>query len=380
MKTAYVVAGLGYGDEGKGATVDFICRTRDVGMVIRYNGGSQAAHNVVAPDGRHHTFAQFGSGMFVPGVHTHLSRFMLVDPFNMAREADHLERLGLGPWGRITIDPKCLIITPFQKALNRIRCQGTNASCGMGIGETRGHHLSHGDKVLFAGDLRNWKTATEKLNFIQQLCCEATEGYGIIAKKMLETHFNIIWEPCAPSRIAREMEFLSEYVAEMPRVLNGRFDQAKDAVFEGAQGVLLDENHGEQGFNTWTNTTFGNALKILDYYQWDGAVQKIGVMRTYHTRHGDGPFKTESKELADKYPEPHNCNHGPQGRFRIGHFDPKLFKRAIEICGGVDGLALNHIDVNPYFFTRERREIEKLILIKGFGTTADDREWAARIT
>jgi adenylosuccinate synthase len=86
----YIVCGLGFGDEGKGSVVDFLCSPRrpdPARTVIRFNGGAQAAHNVLAADGRHHTFAQFGSGSFTPGVRTHLSRFVLVDPLALAAEA-----------------------------------------------------------------------------------------------------------------------------------------------------------------------------------------------------------------------------------------------------------------------------------------------------
>src|ERR1700722_28153 len=94
-RTSWVICGLGYGDEGKGATVDYICRTRGVKLICRFNGGPQTAHNVCLEDGRWHTFSQFGSGMFVPDVRTHLSHYMLVNPLNMANEEEHLYLLGI---------------------------------------------------------------------------------------------------------------------------------------------------------------------------------------------------------------------------------------------------------------------------------------------
>ncbi|MGH3242709.1 MAG: adenylosuccinate synthetase, partial [Spirillospora sp.] len=90
-----IVVDLGYGDAGKGTVVDHLCSANPVAAVVRFNGGAQAAHNVVLDNGRHHTFAQFGSGTFTPGVRTHLSRFMLVDPLALAAEADHLRALGV---------------------------------------------------------------------------------------------------------------------------------------------------------------------------------------------------------------------------------------------------------------------------------------------
>src|SRR5262245_21999790 len=79
-RRAIILGGLGYGDEGKGTWTDFLARTEPVHTVVRFNGGAQAGHNVVTSDGRHHTFAQFGSGALVRGVNTHLSRFMLLNP------------------------------------------------------------------------------------------------------------------------------------------------------------------------------------------------------------------------------------------------------------------------------------------------------------
>ena len=88
---AIIVVGLGFGDEAKGATVDFLCAQDDVAGVVRFNGGAQAAHNVVA-DGRHHTFRQFGSGT-LSGVPTFLSRYCLVEPIGLAGEAEDREIL-----------------------------------------------------------------------------------------------------------------------------------------------------------------------------------------------------------------------------------------------------------------------------------------------
>ena len=86
MTEHVAVVDLGYGDAGKGTVVDALCAASRKRAVLRFNGGAQAAHNVVAPDGRHHTFAQFGSGTFA-GVPTHLTRFVVVDPLALAAEA-----------------------------------------------------------------------------------------------------------------------------------------------------------------------------------------------------------------------------------------------------------------------------------------------------
>jgi hypothetical protein len=113
------VVDLSYGDAGKGSVVDWLCSPvarmegRPVHAVVRFNGGAQAAHRVVSADGRQHVFSQFGSGTFWPGVQTHLSRFVLVEPLALAAEAEHLATLGIeAPLARITVDRRALLTTP----------------------------------------------------------------------------------------------------------------------------------------------------------------------------------------------------------------------------------------------------------------------------
>ncbi|WP_280342182.1 adenylosuccinate synthetase, partial [Nocardia neocaledoniensis] len=144
-----VVVDLGFGDAGKGATVDWLCAPEaDLGVaaVVRFNGGAQAAHNVVA-DGRHHTFAQFGAGTF-HGVPTLLSRHMLVEPMALAAESERLAALGVrDPLGLLAIDGRALLTTPIHIAANRARedARGSSrhGSCGRGIGETAWYALEH---------------------------------------------------------------------------------------------------------------------------------------------------------------------------------------------------------------------------------------------
>lgn len=152
---ALVVADLGFGDAGKGSSVDFLVRAYKAHTVVRYNGGAQAGHNVVTQDGRQHVFAQFGSGTFVPGVQTHLSRHMLVNPVSMLDEEEHLCSLSVSDaFHRTTIDEEALIITPFHQAANRLReyarGKDRHGSCGRGIGETMTDALRWPDMAVRA--------------------------------------------------------------------------------------------------------------------------------------------------------------------------------------------------------------------------------------
>jgi adenylosuccinate synthase len=122
----------------------------------------------------------------------------------------------------------------------------------------------------------------------------------------------------------------------MRRLLN-----AGPAVFEGAQGVLLDEWRGFHPYTTWSTTTFANAETLLA--EAGETAVRLGVVRCYLTRHGPGPFVTEDPTL--EFPEPQNGTGTWQGAFRTGHPDAVALRYAAEVAGGVDGVALTHLDV-----------------------------------
>lgn len=376
MKTVYMVAGLAFGDEGKGATVDFLTQIHNAGLVVRYNGGSQAGHNVVTSDGRWHTFSQFGSGTFHPGVKTHLSEYMLVNPENMMRENAHLHELGIhDAIERLTVSEDCLIITPFDRAINHLleesRGENHHGTCGHGVGRCRSEHLKHGDKVLFAGDLKDKEKTRKKLLFIQQEAKELSDfilkAYPLLAADPFidggEAAINICcdryhdWERIVRVVHRRQLKYLLE--------------ETDCTIFEGAQGVLLDENYGTAPYNTWTDTTFNNALKLLEECNYRDKKYKVGVLRSYYTRHGEGPFPTEEKTIS--FPEPHNNGSGWQGKFRFGYFDFRALNYAMRICGGVDFFALNHLDQKNIVSGLERFTGVP-IRITGWGPTLKDRK------
>src|SRR6266508_4251297 len=138
MKRAIITVCLGFGDEGKGATFDFLCRRYEADLVVRYSGGSQAGHNVQLPDGGRHTFSQFGAGTLA-GVPTYLGRAVVLHPTALAREGEHLRELGVGaPFATLPVPPGCLVSTWVPQALSRLRellrGPGRHGSCGHGIG------------------------------------------------------------------------------------------------------------------------------------------------------------------------------------------------------------------------------------------------------
>ena len=157
---ASIVTDLGFGDAGKGTIVDYLTRQSASAIIVRFNGGAQAAHNVHTTDGKHHTFSQFGSGILTAGTRTFLSHYVLFDPFALQNEAQALSDLGLvNPLSRVIVDGAALTVTPFQKAANRVReslrGDGRHGSVGMGIGETMADMLAFPELAVYAVDLRD---------------------------------------------------------------------------------------------------------------------------------------------------------------------------------------------------------------------------------
>lgn len=328
----WIVVDLGYGDAGKGTVVDWLCATRPVHTVVRFNGGAQAAHTVVLPDGRRHTFGQFGAGTFRPGVRTHLSRFVVVDPLALAAEADHLAAIGVGDaLDRLTVDEAALIATPYHRAANRAReiARGADrhGSCGLGVGEAMAYALEHPDDAPRVGDCRTPARLADKLATLRD---RLTDAVGPLDAPAVDD--------CLPA-----FRGFASRLSIVDGTYLGRVARAATLVFEGAQGVLLDEWHGFHPYTTWSTTTFGNAEKLLADTGAPGAVERLGVLRIVTTRHGPGPLVTEDATLP--LHDPHNPTNPWQGRFRFGHFDAVAHAYALAVAGGADGLALTHLDV-----------------------------------
>jgi adenylosuccinate synthase len=327
-----VVVDLGYGDAGKGTVVDWLCSresSRPVHAVVRFNGGAQAAHHVVTRDGRCHAFAQFGAGTFTPGVRTHLSRFVLVDPLAVAAEAAHLASLGVpAPLELLTVDRDALLATPYHQAANRARELARGASrhgsCGMGIGETASYALAYPDDAPRVGD------------------CTTPH---VLARKLIALRDRLAGElgPLATPPVTDACDAYRAFAGRVS-IVDGSFLpsllRAGPVVFEGAQGVLLDEWRGFHPYTTWSTTTFANAEQLLT--EAGQTAIRLGVTRCYMTRHGPGPFVTEDTSLD--LPEVHNGHNQWQGAFRTGHLDAIALRYAIDATGGVDAIALTHLD------------------------------------
>jgi adenylosuccinate synthase len=351
--SAHIICDLGFGDAGKGSWTDSMAHKLQSNLVVRYNGGAQAAHTVYLPDGRKHTFNQFGSASFIPDVPTLLSRFMLINPMRLVHEAHDLQLLGVeNPYGRIFIDQRALVTTPYQMAANRLReyCRAErHGSCGLGVGETMQDWLDFPDHVLVAADFHQPELLRQKLTWhrqlkVEQLADQLTRLTGVDLPSSIQNAVALLTQD---SEAADIDDFLLEIAGSL-QILSAEaacqlMNSSHHPIFEGAQGVLLDENFGFHPNTTWSTTTPQNALTLLEEAGFTGEVTRYGILRTYATRHGAGPFPTSDSDLQRQLAEPDNPTNDWQGEFRVGHLDLNLLRYALKVAP-VDALLISGLD------------------------------------
>jgi adenylosuccinate synthase len=372
-RSATIVTDLGFGDAGKGTIVDYLAR-RGGGspLVVRFNGGAQAGHNVVTPDGRQHIFHQFSSASFVPGARTHLSRFMLVSPLLLSHEADQLHALDVNePHRRLTIDRGARIITPYHEAANRLReaarRAGRHGSCGHGIGETMADSISFPEDTLFAGDLSSYALSRLKLESVRTRKLEELAGLmpELIGNPLPSVTLDLetLWDTNLSHDVAVFYRLFARDVAIVDENHLGRLlRETPNVIFEGAQGVLLDEWRGFHPYTTWSTTTFANADQLLSEQDYPGEVTHLGVLRAYGTRHGPGPFVTEDPVLTRLIPDEHNGTNQWQRQFRVGYFDLVAARYALEVAGTTDCLAITCMDrINEVLHAVDKRPVPNRI-------------------
>ena len=339
MTRAIVTVGLGFGDEGKGATVDYLVRARGADLVVRSSGGAQAGHNVVLPDGRRHAFAQFGAGTFA-GARTWLGPRMIVSPATLALEAERLRSLGVAdPFSLLEAHPEALVSTFYHVCLNRLRelARGgrRHGSCGLGIGETRSYWLRFGSDAVVVGDLRDRRGLVRKLTLLRdRLLLDLQELEAVDpepARLLYET------SPAA------EADVLQRAAGDVRT--SSRLPEAETVVFEGAQGILLDEYAGFHPHTTWSTVTPLHARELAEEAGIRD-VEVLGVTRAYATRHGAGPLPTHDPDWTAARADPGNPRNDWQGAMRAGPLDLVLLRYAAEV-GRIDGLVVNGLDQLP---------------------------------
>lgn len=306
---AHIVVGLGYGDEGKGITTDYLCSTLSHPIVIRYSGGQQAGHTVIK-DGVKHIHSNFGAGT-LRGVPTYFSEFTTFYPATILREKKRLAKKGVkNPL--LILHPLAKMTTPFDVFANR-ECPNTkeHGTCGLGIGKTMKRHES--PFHLYAIDLLNRETLVQKIKNIGKLY------YGFDDKMSddLLDEFADFWEAID--------------TLELPIAGYDMLKNYNNLIFEGSQGILLDMTHGVFPNVTYSNTTSKNAMEICDRLEIGVREREVYyITRTYHTRHGAGVFKEQAIDLKNNHEEI-NVNNIYQGQFKVAPLDYDLLNYALKV-------------------------------------------------
>jgi adenylosuccinate synthase len=335
MNNSIVVLGTQWGDEGKGKIVDLL--SRDADAVVRFQGGHNAGHTLVI-DGEKTVLHLIPSGILQPGVECFIGNGVVLSLTALRHEIEKLEAKGLEVRSRIRISPSCAIIMPWHEMLDRAR---EEARGDRAIGTTcRGIGPAYEDKIARRGlrtsDLLNQDVLAEKIEHILEFHnFELTGRFGM--------------EPLSAKEMLAEARELGTYFADQVADVSGRLYELRDAgkrvMFEGAQGSLLDIDHGTYPYVTSSNTTIGGVCtgagigpNAIDYV--------LGITKAYVTRVGGGPFPTElfdenGERLARRGDEFGATTGRPR---RCGWLDAVALRRMVRL-NGVTGFCVTKLDV-----------------------------------
>ncbi len=329
-----LVIGTQWGDEGKGKIVDLLGEQAD--FAVRFHGGNNAGHTVVVA-GKKFPFHLIPSGILRPKTVGVIANGVIIDPQILIGEIEFLESQGFSLKNKLLISSRCHLIMPYHKALDEAyeNARGKNK-----LGTTRrGIGPTFADKVSYNGirvyELINWQQFEEKFTFQAKIKNKILKLFGvepINIKKSLENY-------------KKYREKIIPYVADTFLVLKEAVESGREIVFEGAHGVMLDNDFSPYPFATGSNVITGavntGAGVVLpkNTHIW-------GVVKAYLSRVGSGSLPTEiSDKTADLIREKGFEYGTTTGRLRrIGWLDLEANKFAIEVCG-INKIALTKIDV-----------------------------------
>jgi len=335
MNKSIVVLGAQWGDEGKGKIVDLLTEKAD--FVVRFQGGHNAGHTLVI-NGKKTVLHLIPSGALHDGVTCLIGNGVVLSPAALIKEMDELVSQGIPVDDRLKLSPACPLVLPFHVALDQAREKARGNSK---IGTTgRGIGPAYEDKVarrgLRLGDIAN------QASFKMQLD-ELLEYHNF----MLKNYYQV--DPISKKNVLDESlayaDRLLPMMADITKVLHDAREAGSSMLFEGAQGSLLDIDHGTFPFVTSSNTTAGGASTgtgmgplHFDYV--------LGITKAYTTRVGSGPFPTElfcevGKHLGEKG---HEFGATTGRERRCGWFDAVAVKRAAQL-NSMSGICLTKLDV-----------------------------------
>lgn len=352
-----VVVGTQWGDEGKGKLVDWL--TESAQGVVRFQGGHNAGHTLVI-NGVKTALHLIPSGIMRPGVKCYIGNGVVLSPTKLLEEIEGLEKAGVQVRDRLRISEACPLILPLHAVLDVAREAAREQHGSEKIGTTgRGIGPAYEDKIarraLRAQDLKHPERFAAKLRELLDLYNHVLLGYLGSAKlqfsdtltpylKQGELQFDAIYDEAM-----RQAEAVVPMLADVSRELNEAHRNGANLLFEGAQGTLLDVDHGTYPYVTSSNCVAGNAAAgsgvgpgMLHYI--------LGITKAYCTRVGGGPFPTELDWETPGTPGYHMSTVGAEkgvttGRSRrCGWFDAALLKRSAQV-NGLSGLCITKLDV-----------------------------------
>jgi len=335
MAKSVVVLGSQWGDEGKGKIVDLL--TESVSQVVRFQGGHNAGHTLVI-DGKKTILHLVPSGILRENVQCLIGNGVVLSPKALLKEIDMLEQSGVPVRDRLRVSPACPLILSYHEALDHARETKLGKSA---IGTTgRGIGPAYEDKVARRGlrvlDLADLESFEKKLNAVLDYHNFAlTQYYGVDAvdpKQLME-------------EVKEYAKLLLPMMLDVCDTLHESRAAGNNILFEGAQGTLLDIDHGTFPFVTSSNTTAGGTAtgtgvgpRDIDYV--------LGITKAYTTRVGSGPFPTELFDDTGAHIAKVGAELGATtGRARrCGWLDGVALKRAIQI-NSISGLCMTKLDV-----------------------------------
>lgn len=327
LKKVYVVLGLGFGDEGKGLTTDYLCLNAKRGIVIRYNGGHQAGHTVVNGNGDRHVFSNFGSGSFRK-IPTYWSSFCTFSPIFFLEELDILPVEPI-----IYIDKQCPVTTHYDVLYNRAvessRGKNRHGSCGVGFGATIDRSKTPSLKLTFE-DLFNADVCISKMEAIKLYYKDKINTETVYDFELFD-HYNEDIKFFDSIQKLKELIGSEKIILTEEREIFSKESLWETYIFEGAQGIMLDIDTGLKPYVTKSNTTSKQALEILKRQNTNFDIDIFYVTRAYLTRHGAGPFRDSEPRLKLKNNQFETNKYNDfQKEFKIGYLDVDIINHAIK--------------------------------------------------
>jgi adenylosuccinate synthase len=335
MGQSVVVLGAQWGDEGKGKIVDLL--TEKIGAVVRFQGGHNAGHTLVI-NGKKTVLHLIPSGILRADTLCLIGNGVVLSPAALKKEIAELEATGVDVRSRLKISPATPLIMPYHIALDQAR---EKAAGGKAIGTTgRGIGPAYEDKVARRGirvaDLKYPEELAEKLR-------SALDYHNFVLTKYLGVE-GVDFQAAYDEALAFG-EYVEPMKTDIAGLLHDLRKQGKKVMFEGAQGSLLDIDHGTYPYVTSSNTTVGGALAGTGVGA-DSIDYVLGIAKAYATRVGGGPFPTELHDETGEDIRKRGQEFGATtGRpRRCGWIDIVALKRAVAI-NGISGLCITKLDI-----------------------------------